>query len=182
MATSTWNIDLGHSSVNFSVRHLVVSKTRGRFTRWEGTVELDDNDLAASRVDVNIDAASIDTDLADRDVHLRSADFLDVEKHPRIGFRSRRLERLGEDRLRILGDLTIRGVTREISFDAEYAGREKDPWGGERAGFTASGRLSRKNFGLEWNQVLETGGLLVGDEVRFEIELEAVKKSAERAA
>ena len=179
---SKWNIDLGHSSVNFSVRHLVVSKTRGRFTRWEGTLDLDEADITRSRVAVSIDAASIDTDLADRDGHLRSADFLDVEHHPRITFESRKLTRRDGDELRLIGDLTIRGVTREVAFDVEYAGTQKDPWGGERAGFTASGKLSRKDFGLEWNQVLETGGLLVGDEVRFDIELEALKQSAERAA
>jgi polyisoprenoid-binding protein YceI len=182
MVANKWDIDAGHSSIVFSVRHMVVSKTRGRFTKFGGTVELDDGDLAGSRTQVTIDAASIDTDLADRDAHLRSADFLDVEKHPTITFRSKRIEKVSGERSRILGDLEIRGVSREVALDVEYAGREKDPWGGERVGFSAHGVLSRKAFGLEWNQVLETGGLLVGDEVKFEIELEAIRAKAEKAA
>jgi polyisoprenoid-binding protein YceI len=124
-----------------------------------------------------IDASSIDTGLADRDTHLKSADFLDVAGHPEITFKSTRVEKLGGERLRVAGDLTIRGTTREVVLDVEYAGQTKDPWGNVRAGFAAKTVIERKDFGLSWNQVLEAGGVLVGDSVTIEIEVEAVQQS-----
>jgi polyisoprenoid-binding protein YceI len=182
MALSTWKIDPSHSSIGFSVRHMVVSKTRGRFTRWSGQIRFDPDDAKASSVEVSIDPASIDTADAQRDGHLRSADFFDVEKHPTASFRSTRVEDLGGDRYRIIGDLTIRGVTRPVVLEATYEGSGKDPWGGERAGFVASASIDRKDFGLTWNTTLETGGLLVGDKVELTLEIEAVRQAAQKAA
>lgn len=182
MTTTNWNIDATHSGINFSVRHMVVSKVRGRFTKYTGSVQLDAGDLTASTFDVEIDAGSIDTGVAQRDAHLRSADFFDVEQHPALRYRSRRIEKLSDERYRVLGELTIRGVTREVPLEVEYGGRAVDPWGNERAGFTARAALSRKDFGLEWNQALEAGGVLVGDRVEVDIELEVVRAAAEKAA
>src|SRR5688572_7185763 len=133
----TWNIDVAHSGINFSVRHMVVSKVRGRFAQFGGKVQLDPSDLTRSTLDVEIEAASIDTGTPDRDVHLRSADFLDAEQHPRLHYRSQRIEALADDRYRVYGELSIRGVTRPVELAVEYGGRAVDPWGNERAGFTA---------------------------------------------
>ncbi len=178
MALEKWDFDLVHSSINFWVRHMMVSKVHGRFTKWTGTIEMDEAHPASSRVEVQIDASSIDTKEAQRDTHLRSQDFLDAEKHPHILFRSTGVEPSGDKRFRLTGDLSIRGTSRPIVLDVEYAGRMKDPWGGERAGFSAHASLDRKDFGLTWNQVLEAGGILVGDKVEINIEVEAVKSKA----
>jgi len=182
MALEKWDFDLVHSSINFWVRHLMVSKVHGRFTKWTGKLEVDDKNPANSRVEVQIDAASIDTQEAPRDAHLRSADFLEVEKYPYITFKSTSIEPVSKDRYKAKGDLTIRGVTRPVELDVEYAGRVKDPWGGERLGFSARTSLNRKEFGLVWNVMLEAGGITVGDNVEIEIEIEAVKKSVEKPA
>ncbi len=175
--TSHWDIDVSHSAVQFSVRHMVIAKVHGRFTRWSGAIALDEQDLTRSAVEVRIDAASLDTQVADRDAHLRSPDFLDVARHPEITFRSKRIERHGSAH-RVIGDLQLRGVTREVALEVEYAGTARDPWGNERAGFSARATLDRRDFGLVWNAALETGGVLVGEKVEISIELEAVKKVA----
>jgi len=180
--TNNWNIDAAHSGINFSIRHMVVSKVRGRFAKYSGTVDLDDGDLTRSFVDVTIDAASIDTGTPQRDAHLRGPDFFDVEKFPELRFRSTRIESVARDRYRVVGDLTIRDVTREVSLDVEYGGRAKDPWGNERIGFIATATLDRKDFGLRWNQLLEAGGVLVGDRVDIDLEVQAVKVAAAQAA
>jgi polyisoprenoid-binding protein YceI len=182
MTTNNWNLDTVHSGINFSVRHMVVSKVRGRFAKFTGNVELDESDLSRSVVEATIDASSIDTGTAQRDDHLKSADFFDVEHFPQIGFRSTGIEKVGGDRYRLTGELTIRDVSREIALDVEYGGRGKDPWGNERVGFTAKGSLDRKDFGLKWNQALETGGVLVSDRVEIELELQAVKAAIAKAA
>jgi polyisoprenoid-binding protein YceI len=182
MNTKSWNIDTSHSGINFSVRHMVVSKVRGRFAKFTGAIELNDGDLTRSTLEATIDAASIDTGTPERDAHLRSPDFFDTEAYPALRYRSRRIEALSGDRYRVIGDLTIRDVTREVPLEVEYGGRAVDPWGNERVGFTARASVDRKEFGLAWNQVLEAGGVLVGDRVDIEIELEAVKAAAERAA
>ena len=148
--TNTWNIDVGHSAIHFFVRHMVISKVHGRFARWSGNLTLDEQDLTRSSVEVTIDAASIDTQVADRDAHLRSADFLDVEQHPELTFRSKRIEKAG-DGYRVVGDLSLHGVVREVTLDAEFAGTGKDPWGNERAGFSARTSVDRRDFGLKWN-------------------------------
>lgn len=182
MNTKRWNIDTSHSGINFSVRHMVVSKVRGRFARFTGAIELNEGDLSRSTLEATIDAASIDTGTPERDAHLRSPDFFDTEAFPELRYRSRRIEALSGDRYRVIGDLTIRDVTREVPLEVEYGGRAVDPWGNERVGFTARASVERKEFGLAWNQVLEAGGVLVGDRIDIEIELEAVKAAAERAA
>ncbi len=182
MASENWQVDGAHSAVNLAVRHMVISKVRGRFTRWSAKLQLDTADLARSAVEVDIDASSIDTGVADRDAHLRSPDFLDAQKYPSLRYRSRRVEVLSPERLRVVGDLTIRDVTREVPLEIEYGGRGKDPWGNERVGFTATASLNRKDFGLAWNQVLETGGVLVADRVDVEIELQAIRQAAVKAA
>jgi polyisoprenoid-binding protein YceI len=171
-----WAFDQVHSSVNFTVRHMVVSKVRGRFAKWDGTLAMDENDPSGGSVDVAIDAASIDTGVDQRDGHLRSPDFFDVERYPTIAFRSTRVEKAGAGILKVTGDLTMHGVTRPVVLDVEYAGSTKDPWGGERAGFSARAQIDRKDFGLTYNQLLETGGVLVGESVEIAIEAELVKK------
>jgi polyisoprenoid-binding protein YceI len=175
--TNTWDIDVGHSAIHFFVRHMLISKVHGRFAKWSGTIRLDEEDLGRSSVEVRIDTASIDTQVADRDAHLRSADFLDVASYPQMAFRSKRIERAG-DAYRVVGDLDLHGVVREVTLEAEFAGTARDPWGNERAGFSAKASLDRREFGLVWNAALETGGVLVGEKVEIAIELEAVKKVA----
>jgi polyisoprenoid-binding protein YceI len=174
MATERWNLDAAHSGVHFTVRHMVFSKVRGAFTRFGGTLELDEQVLAASSVSVQIEAASIDTREAQRDAHLRSADFFDVEKYPELRFQSTKVEKSGEKRLRITGELTIHGVTREVVLDAQYLGKGKDPWGNPRVAFTASTSVDRKDYGLRWNQLLEAGGVLVGEKIEIELEVQAI--------
>ena len=182
MANENWQVDGAHSAVNLTVRHMVISKVRGRFTKWNAKLALDTADLARSAVEVEIEAASIDTGVADRDTHLRSPDFLDAEKYPTLRYRSRRVEVASKDRLRVIGDLTIRDVTREVALDVEYGGQGKDPVGQQRAGFSATTSINRKDFGLTWNQALETGGVLVADRVDIEIELEAIQQAAAKVA
>jgi polyisoprenoid-binding protein YceI len=182
MSTEKWEIDSSHSGILFSVRHMVIAKVRGQFSRWSGTLSAEHGDLSKATVDVVIDASSIDTGVADRDAHLRSADFLDVAHYPDITFRTTGTDDLGDGRLRVAGELTIRGVPRPVTLDVEFVGRAKDPWGNERAGFNARASVDRKDFGLTWNQVLEAGGVLVGDRVDIEIEVEAVRQQATQAA
>lgn len=181
MTESTWNIDQAHSAIHFSARHMVVSKVRGRFTSWNAALTLEGDDFEHASVDVTIDAGTIDTGVADRDAHLRSADFLNVEQHPKLVYKSRKVERTGPNALRVLGDLTIAGVTREVPLAVSYGGTAKDPWGNEKALFSAEASLDRREFGLKWNQLLEAGGVLVGDRIDIEIELQAVKSAAKAA-
>lgn len=178
---ASYTVDNAHSDIGFSVRHMVFAKVRGHFTKWTAQVSLDANAPAKSSLDVSIDAASIDTREPQRDAHLRSPDFLDVEKYPKITYTGRRVEKAG-DRYKVTGDLTIRLVTRETVLDVEELGRGKDPWGKDRILFSAKGSINRNDFGLKWNQALETGGVLVGERIDIEIELEAVKAADQRAA
>ncbi len=182
MSAESWTFDLAHSSVQFHVRHLLVSKVHGRFLKWGGKLELDGDDLARSRIDVAIDAASIYTEEQKRDDHLRSPDFFDVAKYPQITFTSRSIDKKASDRYEVTGDLTIHGTTRTVILDVEGGERNKDPWGGLRTGFSAKTSISRKDFGLTWNVALETGGLLVGDKIEISLEIEAVKAAASQAA
>lgn len=174
-ARTTWKIDPVHSHIEFSVRHLMITTVKGRFTGVDGTVAIDEADVTDSTVDVRIDASTIDTREPQRDAHLRSADFLDVEKFPHLTFKSTRITGRKGDEFTLVGDLTIHGVTREVALSVTDEGRGKDPWGGERAGFSASTKINRKDYGLTWNQALETGGVLVGDEVKIHLELQFVK-------
>ncbi|QSQ19854.1 YceI family protein [Pyxidicoccus parkwayensis] len=183
MTIQTWQLDTTHSTVGFMVRHMVVAKVHGRFTRFEGKVVLDGDDLTRGSVEVKLEAASIDTGVEQRDNHLRSPDFFDVGAFPKLIFRSRRVTAAGKNRYHVTGDLTIRDVTREVVLDAELLGRVKDPWGNERLAFQASTSIDRKDFGLVWNQALETGGLLVGERVDISIDVQAVAApSVEKAA
>jgi polyisoprenoid-binding protein YceI len=179
--TTTWQIDPAHTSVEFAVKHMMFTTVRGRFKDVKGTIEADEQNPDRSSVNVEIRTASIDTGSADRDTHLRSADFLDVENYPTITFRSKRVEGAAKqegDRFRVTGDLTIRGTTLEVTLDCVYEGTGKDPWGGTRAGSRATGKIDRREWGLKWNQALETGGILVANEVRIEVEVQAVKAAA----
>lgn len=182
MGRERWEIDSAHSWIHFSVRHMVIAKVRGQFGRWSGRFVTSDGDPASASVRAVIEAASIDTGVVDRDVHLKSRDFLDVATYPELTFESTRVEAAEGQRLRVVGDLAIRGVAREVALDVEYAGTARDPWGNERAGLTAKTSIDRRDFGLTWNQVLEAGGLLVGDRVDIEIEVEAVKQVESKAA
>lgn len=171
----TWNLDPSHSSVEFAVKHMVISSTKGRFTDYAVEAEVDEANLANSKAIVRINAASIDSRDEKRDAHLRSGDFFDAENHPYITFESKRLEPKGGSDYRIVGDLTIRGVTKEVVLDGEVTGPVKDPWGGTRFGLSAHGKVNRKEWGLTWNAALETGGLLVSDDVKLNIETELVR-------
>jgi polyisoprenoid-binding protein YceI len=175
-AVTTWKIDPSHSQVEFAVKHLMISTVKGRFNEIEGTILIADDDPSRSSVTARIKAASIDTHNEQRDAHLRSAEFLDVEHYPYITFVSKRITG-SPDEFKVTGDLTIRGVTREITLDATKEGEGKDPWGGERIGFSAQTRFDRRDFGLTWNQAIESGGVVVGHEVRVSVEVEAVKEA-----
>jgi polyisoprenoid-binding protein YceI len=174
-AAGTYSLDASHSHVGFSVRHVMVSKTKGRFGDVAGTVVIADDPLESS-VEVTIQAASIDTRDEKRDEHLRSGDFLDVEQFPTLVYRSRSVAPAGKGRWTVQGDLTVRGVTQPVPLEVTFEGGARDPWGGERIGFTASTELDREAFGLTWNQALETGGVLVGKTVKIDIEAEAVRQ------
>jgi polyisoprenoid-binding protein YceI len=171
---TTYSIDPAHSDVSFSVRHMVFAKVRGHFTKWSANLSFDAADPTKSAVDVSIDSTSIDTREAQRDGHLKSPDFLDVGQYPNITFKSRRVEVAGPKKYKAVGDLTIHGVTREVALDVEELGTGKDPWGNQRVLFNAKASIDRTDFGLKWNQVLEAGGVLVGERVDIEIDVEAV--------
>lgn len=171
---TTWNIDTTHSTVGFSVRHMMVSKVRGHFADFRGHIGLEGDSLIPSSAELTVEMKSIDTAVTDRDNHLRSADFFDVERFPTMVFKAKRVEKVSGDDFRLVGDLTIRDVTKEVSLEAEAGGRQKDPWGNERVGYSAKTKIERKEFGLVWNQALETGGVVVGDKVEIVLEVEAV--------
>lgn len=172
---ATWNIDTAHSAIHFSVRHMVVSKTRGRFGKWSGQIQLDNDNFEKASVAIDIDPASVDTADAQRDGHLRSADFFDVEKFPKATFKSTRVTGNGDGKLTIAGDLTVHGVTKSVTLNATYEGTGKDPWGGERIGFSATTTINRLDFGVSFNKALDAGGVLVGEKVELNLEVEAVK-------
>jgi polyisoprenoid-binding protein YceI len=171
-----WQLDPAHTAVEFVARHLMVTKVRGRFHRVDGAIHVAEHP-ADSWVEVKIDAASVETGDGQRDEHLRSPDFFDVERYPEITFRSKKLEGSSPGHFLVLGDLTVHGVTRPITLDVEYAGVTADPWGGTRAGFSASTEINREDFGLTWNVALESGGFVVGKKVRLEFEIEAINQS-----
>lgn len=172
---TTWAIDAKHSLVELAVKHMMFTTVKGRFARVEGTIVADEADPARSTVAVQIDAASIDTREEQRDGHLRAPEFLHVDEFPQVTFKSTRVEPVAGDRLRVIGDLTIRGVTREVALDTTYHGRGANPFGQEVAGFTAETTLNRRDFGLTWNVALETGGVLVSDQVKVFLEIQAVR-------
>ncbi len=170
-----WQIDPSHTRVQFSVRHMMISTVRGEFDKFSGSVEFDEKNPAASKINVQIDTASINTKFDQRDTHLRSADFFDVANYPYITFVSKRIEVLDPKNARVHGDLTIRGVTKEIVLNVEYYGLVKSPWGSSSAGFNAHTKINRKDWNLNWNVALETGGWLVSDDIKIEVEVELVQ-------
>ncbi len=169
-----YSIDSAHSDIAFSVRHMVFAKVRGHFTKWTAQLVYDAADPAKSSIEVSVDAGSIDTREAQRDGHLKSPDFLDVEKYPKITYKSRRVEAGAPKHYKLVGDLTIHGVTQEATLDVEELGHGKDPWGNDRILFGAKGSVNRVDYGLKWNQALEAGGVLVGEKVDFEVDIEVV--------
>jgi polyisoprenoid-binding protein YceI len=174
---STWNIDPDHSSAGFKVKHLMISNVNGNFNKHTGVVEIDDKDITKSTVQVTIDTNSINTNVQKRDEHLRSADFFDVAKYPTMTFVSKKVAKDGKDKLKVTGDLTLHGVTKEVVLDVDGPSVEsKDPWGNIRKGATATTKINRKDFGLVWNAALETGGIAVGDDVNIILEMEMIKK------
>ena len=173
---AVWQIDPSHSSVEFAVKHMMISSTKGRFSGVSGTINYDGANLAASSLNVEIDANSIDTRDEKRDGHLRSADFFDVEKYPTLTFVSKSVTPKGDDEFELVGDLTIKGVTREVTLSGEIQGSGTSPWGTEVASFAASTSIDRKDYGLNWNVALETGGILVGDKIKITLEVEAIKQ------
>lgn len=174
-----WQIDTAHSEILFSARHMMISKVRGRFNEFGGTINFDENNPTASTVDVTIQADSINTRNGDRDGHLKSADFLNAEEYPTITFVSTNVEQTSDDEGKLTGNLTIAGVTKEVTLNVEYAGQAQSPWGSTSAGFSGSTKIDRRDFGLTWNAALETGGVLVGNDIKIEIELELVKQQEE---
>jgi polyisoprenoid-binding protein YceI len=178
-SASTWNIDPDHSSVGFSIRHLMVSNVKGNFDKFSGTVDLDDKNITASKVTATIDASSIDTRVQKRDDHLRSPDFFDVAKYPEITFVSKRWSRASNGKLKVSGDLTMHGVTRAVVLDvAPFSKESRDPWGNTRRGTTATATINRKDFGIDWNKSLDTGGLMIGDQVEISLEIEMTLSKA----
>ena len=171
---TTWKLDPSHTLVEFSAKHLMITTVKGRITDVEGTIVMDEKNPRNSSVEATLKAVSIDTRTEQRDQHLRSADFLNAELFPEIKFRSTKIEG-DKDSFKMTGDLTIRDVTRPITLDIRFEGQQTDPWGGERVGFSGSGKIDRRDFGLTWNQALETGGVVVGNDVKINLEVEAVK-------
>ena len=177
-ARTAWTIDPVHSSVEFAVRHLMITTVKGRFTDVQGAVVLDEGNPADAMAEISLGVASIDTREPQRDAHLRSADFFDAETYPTITFRSRSVEAASSDGFKLVGDLTIHGVTREVRLDVTSEGRSKDGWGAERAGYSATTKIKRSDFGLTWNQLLETGGVAVSDDVKITLDIQLVKTNA----
>ena len=173
--TTTWTIDPAHAEIGFAVRHLMLSTVRGRFGAVSGTITVDENSPKSAKIDVTVDVTSVDTRQEMRDNHLRSADFFDVANHPTMHFVSKRIEGDVTGTFKVIGDLTIRGTTKEVALDATFEGRAKDPWGNTRLGLSATTKINRKDYGLTWNAALETGGILVGDEVTITLDVQFVK-------
>ena len=175
-SATTWNIDPDHSNIGFKVRHLMVSNVKGSFDKHTGVVDINDKDITKSKVEVTIDTASINTNVQKRDEHLRSADFFDVAKYPTMTFVSKKVAKAGKDKLKVTGDLTLHGITKEVVLDVEGPTKEsKDPYGNIRSGVVAGTKINRKDFGLVWNAALETGGVAVGEEVTISMEIEMIK-------
>jgi len=174
--TTKWVLDPSHSEILFRVKHLMITNVRGEFRIFTAEAITKDSDFSTASVHVSIDAASLFTNEENRDAHLRSADFFDVENHKEITFDSTSVKKNDDDQLELKGNLTIRGISREVKLDVEFGGIIKDPWGAEKAGFSLIGKINRKDWGLNWNAALETGGVLVGDEVKINAEVEFVKQ------
>jgi polyisoprenoid-binding protein YceI len=178
MSTKTsWVIDPTHSEIQFKVKHLVISTVTGSFKTFEGNVETDGDDLTTANISFSADVASIDTNQAQRDEHLRSAEFFDAENHPKLTFTSTSLEKTGDETYKLKGDLTIKGVTKPVVLDAEYGGSMTDFYGQNKAGFEITGKINRKEFGLTWSATTEAGGVVVGDEIKLVINIQLIKQA-----
>jgi polyisoprenoid-binding protein YceI len=176
--TGNYTLDVAHTRLGFSARHAMVSKVRGAFTEFEGSGYLDQDKPEKSHFELTIKAGSIDTGNPDRDRHLRTNDFLAMDEYPELTFRSTQVEQAGEDRFKVTGDLEIRGVTRQVTLDFEFTGATLDPWGNTRLGFEGGGTINRKDWGVNWNAVLDGGGVMVGDKVNLEFDVEVIKAQA----
>ncbi|WP_298262971.1 YceI family protein [uncultured Lutibacter sp.] len=174
MKTTKWAIDPTHSEITFKVKHLMISNVKGEFKTFEGTI--DGEDFTKSKISASIDASSISTNNDDRDTHLKSADFFEIESYPEITFVSKSIKKVDDDEFKLVGDLTIKGTTKEITLDTEFGGYMKDPYGNEKAGFSINGKLNRKDYGLNWNAALEAGGVMVGNEIKINAEVQFVKQ------
>lgn len=172
-----WVIDPAHSEILFKVRHLMITNVKGEFRKFTAEAVSDGNDFSSGSVNVTIDASSVFTNNDDRDAHLKSADFFDVEKHKEITFQSTSVKKVDDDEFKLTGLLTIKGISNEITLDVEFGGTNKDPWGNEKAGFSLSGKINRKDWGLNWNAALETGGVMVGDEVKINAEIQFTRQA-----
>ncbi|MEW9502358.1 YceI family protein [Jeotgalibacillus marinus] len=171
--TKRWAVDAAHSGIDFSVKHMMISRVKGSFNDFTANMEADVNDLSTAKIDFIIDVNSIDTRNTDRDNHLRSGDFFDTENYPAIKFNSTDIKKVGDDEYELTGDVTIKETTKKETFKVEFEGSGKDPWGNEKVGFTADGKLNRKEYGLAWNQVLETGGIMVGEDIKINLQIQA---------
>lgn len=177
MAKTVWSVDSVHSSIDFSIKHMMIAKVKGSFHSFEAQIEADPADLTTAAIRFSVDVSSVDTRNTDRDNHLRSADFFDVENNPNMTFESSRIVRTGEGEYEVTGQLTLHGVTRDETFTVTYEGAGKDPWGNEKVGFSGQGSIKRSDYGLTYNALLETGGVLIGDEVKVFLEIEATQQA-----
>ncbi|OLS39906.1 YceI family protein [Bacillus sp. MRMR6] len=175
MTKTKWALDPSHSSVDFSVRHMMIANVKGTFHNFTATIEADPTDLTSANIEFSVETASVDTRNKDRDAHLVSADFFDAETHPNMTFRTTNIEKTEEGEYKATGDLSLRGVTKQETFVVTFEGQGKDPWGNEKVGFSAEGTLNRSDYGLVWNAALETGGVLVGDKVKINLQIQAAK-------
>ncbi|MFD6438952.1 YceI family protein [Peribacillus sp. NPDC060186] len=177
MTNTKWTIDPTHSAIEFSVKHMMIAKVKGSFNKFEANISANPSDLTTAEIDFTVDVASIDTRNVDRDNHLRSADFFDVEKNPTLTFKSTGIVKTGDDEYDVTGDVTLNGITNEETFAITFEGQGKDPWGNEKAGFSGKGKVKRSDYGLTYNAALETGGVLIGDQITLTIEIEAAKEA-----
>ncbi|MEP9404956.1 YceI family protein [Peribacillus frigoritolerans] len=177
MTNTKWTVDPTHSAIEFSVKHMMIAKVKGSFNKFEASILANPSDLTTAEIDFTVEVASIDTRNADRDNHLRSADFFDVEKNPTLTFKSTKIVKTDEDEYDVTGNVTLNGVTKEETFSITFEGQGKDPWGNEKAGFSGKGKVKRSDYGLTYNAALETGGVLIGDQITLTIEIEAAKEA-----
>jgi polyisoprenoid-binding protein YceI len=182
MANTKWVIDPTHSEIGFKVRHLMISNVSGKFDQFEAEVETENEDFATAQIRATIKTASVNTSNLQRDEHLRNSDFFEVQNHPDILFTSQKVEKIDNDNFVLHGNLTLKGITKQVKLQVEYSGFTKDPWGGERAGFVVTGKINRNDFGLSFNAALETGGVVLGDEVKIHSEIQLVRQAVAVAA
>lgn len=176
MSTTKWSIDTAHSEIGFKVKHMMFTNVSGNFEKFDASIETEGDDFTTAKFDFSGEIASVTTGNADRDNHLKSADFFDAEQFPKLAFKSTSFEKIDESEYKLTGDLTLHGVTKSVKLDVEFGGLAKDPWGNTKTGLSATGKINRKDWGLNWNSALETGGVLVGEEVKLNIELQFIKQ------